>query len=342
MKFIIPQKNDLTLEVVKEGFLKKYYPEMTVRQGWWKIFGRYVMLQKNPFVCAAFYVKQKSKQQKTQIRIMKDSNIWANIIGAPVIQKFISGDFYVDIEYNFEKFLKKKYGLRDEEIVKEKWNRNFWMLAGVNLGVILLIMAIIYGILSWKWANVWPTDPSEYGFEWELTDYAAKDLGYDVVEANYEYKGRDLFGHRLIYGPEKKVLLEKEFIKITWGTEDYVIVDYEEHGDSGVFYCNVYKSGEPIFKDKQFTDLIFLDKEILRYQKTNGSSGHCNLQGEEVSNLKTFLDVTDDTIYILGFIVYVILLVVVNIIVVKQIREKHKTPSLSLTVSEDQDETITE
>lgn len=342
MKFIIPQKNDLTLEVIKEEFLKKYYPEMTVRQGWWKIFGRYVMLQKNPFVCAAFYVKQKSKQQKTQIRIMKDSNIWANIIGAPVIQKFISGDFYVDIEFNFEKFLKKKYGLRDEEIVKEKWNRNFWMLAGVNLGVILLIMAIIYGILSWKWANVWPTDPSEYGFEWELTDYAAKDLGYDVVEANYEYKGRDLFGHRLIYGPEKKVLLEKEFIKITWGTEDYVIVDYEEHGDSGVFYCNVYKSGEPIFKDKQFTDLIFLDKEILRYQKTNGSSGHCNLQGEEVSNLKTFLDVTDDTIYILGFIVYVILLVVVNIIVVKQIREKHKTPSLSLTVSEDQDETITE
>lgn len=342
MKFIIPQKDDLILEVIKEEFLKKYYPEMTVRQGWWKIFGRYVMLQKNPFVCAAFYVKQKSKQQKTQIRIMKDSNIWANIIGAPVIQKFISGDFYVDIEYNFEKFLKKKYGLRDEEIVKEKWNRNFWILAGANLGVILLIMAIIYGILSWKWANVWPTDSSEIGFQWELTNDAAKDLGYDVVEANYEYKGRDLFGYRLIYGPEKKVLLEKEFIKITWGPEDYVIVDYDEPGDSGVLYCNVYKSGEPIFKNKQFTYLDFIDYEILKYKKTNGSYGHCNLQGEEVSNLKTFLDVTDDTIYILGFIIYVILLVVVNIIVVKKIREKHKTPSLSLTVSEDQDETITE
>lgn len=336
MKFIIPQKNDLTREVIKEEFLKKYYPEMTVRQGWWKIFGRYVMLQKNPFVCAAFYVKQKSKQQKTQIRIMKDSNIWANIIGAPVIQKFISGDFYVDIEYNFEKFLKKKYGLRDEEIVKEKWNRNFWMLAGVNLGVILLIMAITYGIQSWKWANVWPTDPSS--FNWELREDAAKDLGYDVVEANYEYKGRDIFGYRLIYGPEKKVLLEKNYIRIIWGTEDYVIVDYTEH----FYYCNVYKSGEPIFKDKQFTNLIFIDKEILRYKKPNGSSGHCNLQGEEVSNLKTFLDVTDDTIYILGFIVYVILLVVVNIIVVKKIREKHKTPSLALTVSEDQDETIIE
>lgn len=340
MKFIIPQKDDLTLEVIKEEFLKKYYPEMTVRQGWWKIFGRYVMLQKNPFVCAAFYVKQKSKQQKTQIRIMKDSNIWANIIGAPVIQEFISGDFYVDIEYNFEKFLKKKYGLRDEEIVKAKWNRNFWMLVGVNLGLILLIMAIIYGILSWKWANVWSTDLSY--IDWELNEDAAKDLGYDVVEANYEYKGRDLFGRRLIYGPEKKVLLEKEFISPTWATDDYVIVDYSEPGDSGVSYDNVYKSGKPIFKDKQFTVLIFIDKEILRYKKPNGSSGHCNLQGEEVSNLKTFMDVTDDTIYILGFIVYVILLVVVNIIVVKKIQKKHKTPSLSLTVSEDQDETIIE
>lgn len=340
MKFIIPQKNDLTLEVIKEGFLKKYYPEMTVRQGWWKIFGRYVMLQKNPFVCAAFYVKQKSKQQKTQIRIMKDSNIWANIIGAPVIQKFISGDFYVDIEYNFEKFLKKKYGLRDEEIVKEKWNRNFWMLAGVNLGVILLIMAIIYGILSWKWANVWSTDLSY--IDWELAEDAAKDLGYGVVEANYEYKGRDLFGRRLIYGPEKKVLLERKYISPTWAIDDYVIVDYSEPGDYGGSYCNVYKSGKPIFKDKQFAVLIFIDKEILRYKKTNGSSGHCNLQGEEVSNLKTFMDVTDDTIYILGFIVYVILLVVVNVIVVRKIRKKHKMVSLPLMVSEDQDETITE
>ena len=314
---------------------------MTVRQGWWKIFGRYVMLQKNPFVCAAFYVKQKSKQQKTQIRIMKDSNIWANIIGAPVIQKFISGDFYVDIEYNFEKFLKKKYGLRDEEIVKEKWNRNFWMLVGVNLGLILLIMAIINGIQSWKWANV--PNPSDFDLlDWELRENAEEDLGYDVVDANYEYKGRDLFGHRLIYGPENKVLLEKEWIRPTWSIDDYVIVDYTEHRGSGVFYCNVYKSGKPIFKDKQFTDLTFIDKEILRYVKPNGSSGYCNLQGEEVSNLRTFLDVIGDTIYILGFIVYVILLVVVNIIVVKKIRKKHKTPSLSLTVSEDQDETIIE
>lgn len=341
MKFIIPQKNDLTLEVIKEEFLKKYYPEMTVRQGWWKIFGRYVMLQKNPFVCAAFYVKQKSKQQKTQIRIMKDSNIWANIIGAPVIQEFISGDFYVDIEYNFEKFLKKKYGLRDEEIVKAKWNWNFWMLAGVNLGLILLIMAIINGILSWKWANV--PNPSDFGLlDWELRENAEEYLGYDVVDANYEYKGRDLFGHRLIYGPENKVLLEKEWISPTWAIDDYVIVDYMEHRGSGVFYCNVYKSGKPIFKDKQFTDLTFIDNEILRYKKPNGSSGHCNLQGEEVSNLRTFLDVSDDTIYRLGFIVYVILLVVVNIIVVKKIRKKYKTPSLSLTVSEDQDETIIE
>ena len=338
MKFIIPQKGDLTLEAIKEEFLKKYYPEMTVRQGWWKIFGRYVMLQKNPFVCAAFYVKQKSKQQKTQIRIMKDSNIWANIIGAPVIQKFISGDFYVDIEYNFEKFLKKKYGLRDEEIVKEKWNRNFWMLAGVNLGVTLLIMAIVCGILSWKWANVWTYSAT---FDTEV-DYAARDLGYDVVEANYEYKGRDLFGRRLIYGPEKKVLLEKDYISIERPIDDYVIVCYLEPGDSGVFCYNVYKSDEPIFKDKQFTYLKFIDYEILRYKKPNGSSGHCNLQGEEVSNLKTFMDVSDDTIYILGFIVYVILLVVVNVVVIKKMHKKHKMISLPLTVPEDQDETIIE
>lgn len=340
MKIIIPQKKDLTREVIKEEFFMKYYPEMTVRQGWWKIYGRYVMIQKNPFVCAAFYVKQKSKQQKTQIRMMKDSNIWAHIIGAPIIQKFVSGDFYDDIEYNFEKFLKKKYGLRDEEIVKEKWNRNFWILAGVNLGVILLIMAIIYGILSWKWANVW-TSSNFYSSDTEV-NYAAKKLGYDIVEANYENKGRMYFGHRLNYGPEKKVLLEKNYISIGWPTDDYVIVDYNENENSYVFYCNVYKSGEPIFKDNEFTNLIFIDHDILRYDKPNGSSGYCNLQGEEVSNLKTFMDVTDDTIYILGFIVCVILLVVVNIIVIKKIYKRHKTVSLPLTVSKDQDETIIE
>lgn len=340
MKFIIPQKEDLTREVIEEEFFKRYYPELTIRQGWWKIHGRYVMLQKNPFVCAAFYVKQKSKQQKTQIKMMKDYNIWAHIIGAPIIQKFVSGDFYVDVEYNFEKFLKKKYGLRDEEIVKEKWNRNFWILAGVNLSVILLIMAIIYGILSWKWANVW-TGSNSYSYDREV-NYAAKELGYDIIETNYENKGHIDSGYQLNYGPEKKVLLEKNYISIGWPTDDYVIVDYSENENSYVFYYNVYKSGEPVFKDKEFTYLIFIDHDILRYDRPNGSSGHCNLQGEEVSNLKTFMDVTDDTIYLLGFIVCVILLVVVNIIVVKKFRKKRKTDSLSFTVSEDQDETIIE
>lgn len=120
MKFIIPQREDLTREVIKEEFFKKYYPEMKVRQGWWKLYGRYVMLQKNPYVCSDFFVKQKDKSNNTQIRIAKDCNVWANIIGAPIIRNFISGDFDQDVEHNFKKFLMKKYGFSESEIEIER------------------------------------------------------------------------------------------------------------------------------------------------------------------------------------------------------------------------------
>lgn len=120
MKFIIPQREDLTREVIKEEFFKTYYPEMKVRQGWWYIHGRYVMLQKNPFVCAKFDVKQKDKGAKTQIRMNKDSNFWTYIIGAPIIGNFIHGDFFEDVEGNFKKFLMKKYGFNESEIEIER------------------------------------------------------------------------------------------------------------------------------------------------------------------------------------------------------------------------------
>lgn len=120
MKFIISQREDLTREVIKEEFFKKYYPEMKVRQGWWYIHGRYVMLQKNPFVCAKFDVKQKDEGAKTQIRMNKDSNFWTYIIGAPIIGNFIHGDFFEDVEGNFKKFLMKKYGFNESEIEIER------------------------------------------------------------------------------------------------------------------------------------------------------------------------------------------------------------------------------
>ena len=120
MKFIIPQREELTREVIREEFFKHYYPEMKVRQGWWYIYGRYVMLQKNPFVCAKFDVKQKDKKVKTQIRMGKDSNFWTYIIGAPIIGYFIHGDFFEDVEDNFKKFLMKKYGFSESEIEIER------------------------------------------------------------------------------------------------------------------------------------------------------------------------------------------------------------------------------
>ena len=126
MKLIIPQTKDLTNEVIKEEFFQRYYPELTIRQGWWKIYGRYVMLQKNPFVCADFFVKQKDKEKKTQIRIEKDCNFWAHLIGGPLFLPYFQKDFYKDVERNFKQFLTKKYGFREDEIEKEKWSfKNF-------------------------------------------------------------------------------------------------------------------------------------------------------------------------------------------------------------------------
>lgn len=145
MKFIIPQKEELTREVIKEDFFPKYYPEMKVRQGWWYILGRYVMLQKNPFVCAKFTVKQKDDEGKTHIRIEKDQNKWAYIIAAPIINSLVHGDFYDDLYRNFNEWIIKKYGLSKDEIIltepfaRTKFYINIFLIAAIIVGILLFI-----------------------------------------------------------------------------------------------------------------------------------------------------------------------------------------------------------
>ena len=241
MKIIIPQKKDLTREVIKEEFFKKYYPELTIRQGWWKIYGKYVMLQKNPFVCVDFFVKQKDKEEKTQIRIAGDQNIWANLIGAPVIRKFICGDFDQDVEVNFNKFLVKKYGLREEEIKKVLpfyTNRKFWILLGINLCAIMLVLGTIWGILSWS-SNYKNTYTTSY----ETEGSPEKELGYDIVTTENKVKGGIIYRNQLVYGSDKKVILDKRGISIEYPiVNDYVLVSYSDRAYYESDYYNLYKS----------------------------------------------------------------------------------------------------
>lgn len=161
MKFIIPQKEGLTRETIKEEFLKKYYPELKVSKGWWNIYGRYVMLQKNPFICAKFWVKQKDWEGKTQIRVGEDQNMWAHLIGAPIFRRFIKGDFYDDLFRNFSGWLIKKYGLSKDEIVANiPWIRTKFiieslLLAGIVVGLLLFLADITLGWQYYENPTLW-------------------------------------------------------------------------------------------------------------------------------------------------------------------------------------------
>lgn len=162
MNFLIPQQEGLTDYDIKEEFFSRYYPEMTASEGSWSIFGDYVMLQKNPFVCAKMWIKQKDKEGKTQIRIEKDVTFWVRLIGAPIyITPFIQGDFYDDLYRNFCDWLTKKYDISKDEIIMTKpWERtarviNSLILAAVLVGIIFLVQKQLFG---WNWfdnPNLW-------------------------------------------------------------------------------------------------------------------------------------------------------------------------------------------
>lgn len=322
MKIIIPQRKDLTREVIKEEFLKKYYPELTIRQGWWKIYGRYVMLQKNPFVCVDFFVKQKDKEEKTQIRIAGDQNIWANVIGAPVIRKFISGDFDKDVEMNFNKFLVKKYGFREEEIKKVPpfyKNRNFWILLGINLCAIMLVLGTIWGLLSWS-SNYKDT----YVVSYETEGSPEKELGYDIVTTENKVKGGMIYRNQLVYGSDKKVILDKRGISIEYPVvNDYVLVSYSDRTYYDSDYYNLYKSGERLFDEKEFTYLSFLDDKTLEYRKADGNSGYCDLKGDNVFNMKTLMhSLGDEGVCLVGLIFGILILIIVNIVARKKLKKE--------------------
>lgn len=344
MKFIIPQREDLTREVIKEVFFKTYYPEMKVRQGWWYIHGRYVMLQKNPFVCAKFDVKQKDKGAKTQIRMNKDSNFWTYIIGAPIIGNFIHGDFFEDVEGNFKKFLMKKYGFNESEIeiVPSFYKkRKFWILLGINLCAIMLVLGIILGLLYWHSNNRFT-----YAVPYETEESSEKALGYDIVTTENKVKGGIIYRNQLIYGSDKKVILDKRGIFIeTPVINDHVLVSYSDRDQYSFDYYNLFKSGERVFEEKEFVYLSFLDDKTLIYRKANGESGYCDLKGDNVFNMKTIMcSLGDQGICLVGFVLGIIILIIVNILA----RKKLKMNSQSLqrvSVNEDNtsvspDETI--
>lgn len=323
MKLIIPQTKELTREVIKEEFFKKYYPEMKVRQGWWYIYGRYVMLQKNPYVCAKFDVKQKDRKEKTQIRMKKDSNFWTYIIAAPIISFFIRGDFFEDVEGNFKKFLMKKYDFREDEIKTVPpfyKKRKFWILLGINLCTIMLVLGTIWGLLDFSHNTC--TNVVLYEPDGNLE----KELGYDIdtTEHRVEYES---YRNQLIYGLDKKVILDKSSISFESYVNDYVLVAYSDRDGYCYDYYNLYKSGERVFEEKEFTYLSFENDTTLRYIKPDGGNGYCDLKGNNIFNMNTILwDLGEEGICLVGFVLGIILLIIVNIIARKKLKTPHKSP----------------
>jgi hypothetical protein len=150
-EYVVPQNTGLTRESL-DGFFERYYPEMVWRNVW-TFWGKCVQLQKNPWVCASFIIKQKESQGKTVIKVSDSLSPWASMIGGFLVTYFIKGDFYDELQVNLKKYLINRYGYNEDEIVIQgSWSKKKWKNVLKNtflyLGLYLLLFVIVSFIIN--------------------------------------------------------------------------------------------------------------------------------------------------------------------------------------------------
>lgn len=102
-------------EFIKE-FCNVYYPELRQTTGV-SIVGHYVLLQKNPWVCALFFIKHHEKNNETQVIIAEDGNLFGRIFGSSIIRLFTGSDFYADVHEKLKEFIKKEKNMTDSDFL---------------------------------------------------------------------------------------------------------------------------------------------------------------------------------------------------------------------------------
>lgn len=149
MRFTIPADQQLNSRVIRDEFLAKYYPEMTIKEmNFVSIFHpitSYVRLQKNIALAAYFRVKQDPEKGVTHINVMEGVTKRATMIGADFWNGLIRGDFYDDLYRKFNRWLMTKYNLSNQQVtVTKPWSRTTRILNDVLISA--LIVALFFMI----------------------------------------------------------------------------------------------------------------------------------------------------------------------------------------------------
>ena len=240
MKFYIPYNEEINLENIEYDFMLKYYVEMGTSNGklfYW--FGpEYVALEKNMFVYDLFTVKQEG--DKTVIKTQRGQNRW---FGLPFVNYFVAGDFYDDVNLNFKKYLMRRYGYVEEDIVTkttwwEKYSKFVFMWFGLNLAAFLIFIAVGIGAMMLN----------SFVEERGMVSTNTYSIEKNVVDSTEE--GEIIYEYKLVHQPTHQILLTSEYELYSDEINNYAII--HEYTLDNYTLCSpegkvVFKKDSPIY-----------------------------------------------------------------------------------------------
>ncbi len=342
MKFNVPLDRTITVDTIRE-FCKLYYPEMSIGSGH-SFYGTYIILQKNPWVCAFFFIRHREKKGITTINVVRNSNLAARIIGGVLLNYFIAGNFYTEVYSRFEQFLRDR-GIENIDKRKQNnmlfggWFVNHWksILAFLGANVIAVVLTIAFA--------TWTKDPfhTTHTFDYEYeTVYADNDsvVGYDDESSH-----RNQIKH-LPTG------------KIVYSTTDYLNDDIDEalgHALITVFTDDGSYNYKALLFDEQGNKKVLSEKcgyasiigdNLIRIRSTDYSNkSYFDFDGNPVSNWKTFFDQYQPAICLTLIALFFIIANVVCWLIIRKIKKgkANKESSFEITgtaVADDGESTI--
>lgn len=350
MKFQIPLDKSITFDVIKE-FCNLYYPEMPTDSGF-SIVGSYKLLQKNPWVCALFFIKHKEKKGVTNILIRRDGNVWARLIGGPFVNHLTRGNFYTEVESKFVQFLHDRgieQVVQTNEGLNSPWMKKYGynILAFIMTNILALFLAVGIGFLIDESLRNHPKcytsdyeviEPSS-NYDYDDYDYDDDDYGEtDVDDSSDMYQLKHLPTGKIVYQDEYSIYFEEVsgHALMMESIDDDMrenILLFDEDGNKKVLY-----------KKADYAD--FLDDEIIYIRANNYRDKiYVDFDGNPVSNFKTFWDKNMAIIEIILMILIVVIANVVCWLIIRKIKKgkANKESSFEITgtaVADDGESTI--
>lgn len=339
MKFIIPIDRSLSIETIKE-FCNLYYPEMPTGTGP-SFSGKYIYLQKNPWVCAFFYVKHKEKKGETHITMQRNGNTMARIIGGVLLNYIIAGDFYTEVRQKFEQFLHDR-GV-EQVVQKENYaslaKGRVWKVVGAFLvaNLLALLLTVLLGWWSKENSQHYPTYTETYEYAESVTDY----FDDDSVVSSSDYWD-DEYGDLESDDGQMYQLIHKPTGKVVFESHTDIVFDYNDEVE-GHALINIYDYDKQTYKAYIFDTrgdervlcedcdwAFFLDDGVILVRDHDYNTHYVDYEGNPVSNWTTF---SYEYMNIICIVLMAFFFIAANVVCWLIVRRKGKKDPEPLTVT---------